>query len=57
MTAKTLPQVLLDLETSVRGLRLEVEGYRTHIGSSTEFMMIEIERLIGVLHELRSLIK
>ena len=57
MTAQTLPEVLLNLESSVRGLRLEVEGYRTHMGSSTEFMLIEIDRLINVLTELRGLIK
>jgi hypothetical protein len=57
VTAKTLAEVLLDLESSVKGLRLEVKGYRTHMGSSTEFMLIEIERLISVLQELRTLIK
>jgi hypothetical protein len=57
MTAKTLGEVLLDLESSVRGLRLEVEGMRTHVGSSTEFLMIEVDRLISVLEELRKLIK
>lgn len=57
MTAKTLPDVLVELESSVKGLRLEVEGWRMHTGSASHFMMIEIDRLITVLQELRVLIK
>jgi hypothetical protein len=57
MTAKSLPEVLLELESSVKGLRLEVEGWRMHTGSASHFMMVEIDRLIDVLNELKGLIK
>jgi hypothetical protein len=56
MTAKTLPEVLVELESSVKGLRLEVEGWRMHTGSASHFMMVEIDRLIDVLKELKTLI-
>lgn len=57
MTAKTIEEVVDEFRTTVRGLRLEVEGYRQHVGSSSEFMLIEIERLQCLLNELRSIIK
>jgi hypothetical protein len=57
VTAKTLQEVITDLQSSVRGLRLEVESYRIHVGSSSEFMLIEIDRLIQVLMELKGLIQ
>jgi hypothetical protein len=41
--------MLEEILSSVRGLRLEVEGYRQHVGSSTEFILIELDRLIELL--------
>ena len=55
--AKTLQQVVADLEASIKGLRMEVEGWRQHTGSASHFMLVEIDRLISELTELRCLIK
>lgn len=50
---KTLPEVLAEIEVSISGLRLEVEGYRNHVGSSTHFMLCEIDRLITMLDNIK----
>lgn len=57
MTAKTIEDIVNEFRSSVRGLRMEVEGYRQHVGSSSEFILIEIDRMINLLNELKGLIK
>jgi uncharacterized OsmC-like protein len=55
--AKTLPQVLKEMETSISGLRIEVEGWRRHTGSTGEFILLEIDRLLDKVKELKAVIK
>lgn len=50
----TLAQRLRDLESSISGLRIEVEGWRMHTGSTGEFILIEIDRLISKFNEFKA---
>jgi hypothetical protein len=50
---KPIAEAIADVEITLRGLRLEVEGWRQHTGSAEHFMLIEIDRLIGILEEIK----
>lgn len=53
MNEQERKEKLDDIAVTVKGLRREVEGWRIHMGSASEFVLIEIDRLIGVLNELK----
>jgi hypothetical protein len=61
MNDKTLHDKLIDLSTSIKGLRTEVESWRKHTSSSSDFIMIELEALTrsldNFLKELKRKIK
>jgi hypothetical protein len=52
-----LVPLLKEFESSVGGLRIEVEGWRQHTGSTGEFIMLEIDRLLDKLHRLETAIQ
>jgi hypothetical protein len=57
LNEKTLPEVIAEIEVSIGGLRLEVEGWRNHTGSASHFMLCELDRLIAMLESIRKTIK
>jgi hypothetical protein len=54
---KTLIERIHEVENSINGLRLEVEGLRMHVGSTGEFILMSIEHLTSILDELKAQIK
>jgi hypothetical protein len=54
---KTPSQILKEVENSINGLRLEVEGLRMHTGSTGEFILISLEHLKSIVEELKKVIK
>jgi hypothetical protein len=42
-----------ELEVSVKGLRKEVEGWRNHVDADSHFMLVELDRLIDLVRELK----
>ena len=57
MIPKTLIERIHEVENSINGLRLEVEGLRMHVGSTGEFILMSIEHLTSILDELKAQIK
>lgn len=57
MTDKTMEQVLTEIDNSINGLRLEVEGLRMHTGSTGEFILISLEHLANIVKELKAATK
>ena len=57
MTDKTTEQVLTEIDNSINGLRLEVEGLRMHTGSTGEFILISLEHLAHIVKELKAAAK
>ena len=57
MTEKLLPDVLKDLTCSLDGLRVEVEGWRKHTGSTGYFLLVAVEDLIKRVDELKAALK
>lgn len=53
MNETEILQTIAEVQVTVKGLRLEVEGWRQHVGSSGEFVLVELDRLIGILNELK----
>ena len=43
---------VVELQNSVKGLALEVEGMRKHTSSATDFILVELENLEKSIHEL-----
>jgi hypothetical protein len=54
MTDKAVIQVLTEIENSIKGLRLEVEGLRMHTGSTGEFILLSLEHLSNMVKALKS---
>ena len=48
---------LEQLLQSIKGLRLEVEGWRVHTGSTGEFLLNAVEDLIKMVDELKRALK
>lgn len=57
MNGKPMAQVLQEVENSINGLRLEVEGLRMHTGSTGEFILISLDHLSNIVNELKAAIK
>lgn len=57
MNGKPMAQVLEEVENSINGLRLEVEGLRMHTGSTGEFILISLDHLSNIVNELKAAIK
>lgn len=53
MNEDELTKRLSELATSVGGLRVEVEGWRQHTGSTGEFLILAVERLAREIQDLR----
>ena len=41
------------ITTEVKGLRIEVEGVRTHLSSATDFILLELEKIAQSLGTIR----
>lgn len=54
---KTTQEVLAEIDTSINGLRLEVEGLRMHTGSTGEFILISLEHLANIVKDLKAATK
>jgi hypothetical protein len=52
-----MEQVLTEIDNSIKGLRLEVEGLRMHTGSTGEFILISLEHLTRIVKELKAATK
>lgn len=50
---KTLIEVLDGVQGSIEGLRLEVGGLRTHMGSTSHFLIMAVEDLQKLIEQLR----
>ena len=57
MNAEDFAQKIMEVEITINGLRREVEGWRQHTGSAEHFILLEIDRLIVILNDLKGTIK
>lgn len=52
MSEQKVTDTLAKLAESIKGLRIEVEAWRTHTGSTGYFLQVAVEDLIKVVNEL-----
>lgn len=57
MTDEKMSEMLIAIDklcNSVNGLRLEVEGWRTHTGSTGYFLSSSVEKLVTTVTQLKN---
>lgn len=52
-----MKEVLQEIDANIRGLRLEVEGWRKHTSSNGTFVMDQLDELERILKQLRDKLK
>lgn len=57
LTDKTVPELLNELILNMKGLRKEVEDWRIHTSSSTDFVLHVLDNQVGVIEELAEKLK
>lgn len=52
MTKEEVSVRVAEMSNVVRGLRMEIEGWRQHTGSTGEFLIVAVENLNKAIREL-----